>query len=152
MIIYRLATTEFAGDLSGEGAKIYGGRWNPVGIAGVYFSEFISLAILEILVRAGKFTAPDAYTLLSIEIPEESIASIELKKLKKGWQDHIEYTRSIGEDFIKMNKTLALKFPSVIFPQEHNYLMNPLHNDLKKVKMVNSELLDLDKRLLQTIQ
>ena len=148
MIIYRLATAEFAGDLSGEGAKIYGGRWNPVGLPAVYFSEFISLGILEILVRAGKFTSPDAYTLLSIELPGQSIASIELKKLKKGWKDHIEYTRSIGEDFIKMNKSLALKIPSAIVPQEHNYLLNPLHNDLKKVKIVNSESLDLDKRLL----
>lgn len=149
MIIYRLATSEFAEDLSGEGAKIYGGRWNPAGIAGVYFSEFISLAILEILVRAGTFTAPDTYTLLSAEIPAESIALIELKKLKKGWQDHIEYTRSIGEDFIKMNKTLVLKIPSAIVPQEHNLLLNPLHKDFKKVKIVNIELLELDKRLLQ---
>src|SRR4051812_10716931 len=124
MIIYRLATSEYAGDLSGEGAKIYGGRWNPVGTAGVYFSEYISLAILEILVRTGRFTTPDTYTLLSIEIPTDSIASIEIKKLKNGWQQHVEYTRAIGEDFVKMNSTLALKVPSAMVPQEHNFLLN----------------------------
>jgi len=147
MIIYRLATSEYAGDLSGEGAKIYGGRWNPVGVAGVYFSEFISLAILEILVRAGRFTTPDNYTLLSIEIPAEAVATVELRKLKKGWQQHVEYTRAIGEDFMKMKATLALKVPSAIVPQEHNFLLNPLHKDHKKIKIVDRELLQPDKRL-----
>ena len=149
MIVYRLSTAEFADNLSGEGAKIYGGRWNPVGVAALYISEFISLSILEILVRANKFTSPDTYTLLSIQIPETSIANIELKKLKKDWQNHIEYTRAIGEDFLKMNQTLVLKVPSAIVPQEHNFLINPIHKDFKRMKIVNSELLELDKRLLQ---
>ncbi len=150
MIIYRLATSEFADNLSGEGAKIYGGRWNPVGVAALYLSEFISLSILEILVRADTFTSPDSYTLLSIQMPENSVTSIELKKLKSEWQNHIEYTRSIGEDFLKMNQALALKVPSAIVPQEHNFLINPLHKDFKQVKIIYSEQLELDKRLLQT--
>lgn len=150
MTLYRLTTSHFATDLSGEGAKIYGGRWNPVGIAVLYLSEFISLSILEILVRANKFTSPDTYTLLSIQIPESSIVNIEMIKLKKNWQHHIEYTRSIGEDFLKINQTLTLKVPSAIVPQEHNFLINPMHKDFKKVKIINSELLELDKRLLQT--
>ena len=150
MISYRLTTSEFADDISGEGAKIYGGRWNPVGIAALYLSEFISLSILEILVRANKSISPESYTLLSIQIPETSVITIDVKKLKNGWQDHFEYTRSIGEDFLKMNEELALKVPSAIVPQEHNFLINPLHKDFKKVKIVASELLELDKRLLQT--
>lgn len=150
MIIYRLTTSEFADDLSGEGARIYGGRWNPAGVAALYISEFISLSILEILVRANKFTSPKTYTLLSIQIPETSVIAIDVKKLKNGWQHHLEYTRSIGEDFLKMKQELALKVPSAIVPQEHNFLINPLHPDFKKVKLVGNELLELDKRLLQT--
>jgi Uncharacterized conserved protein len=150
MIVYRLTTVKFSADLSGEGAKIYGGRWNPVGIAALYISEFISLSILEILVRANKVTTPDSYTLLTIQIPDNSVTTIELKKLKSGWQYHIEYTRSIGEDFLRMNESLILKVPSAIVPQEHNFLLNPLHKDFKKLRIVNSELLELDKRLLQS--
>ena len=55
-----------------------------------------------------------------------------------------------GEDFLKMNDGLILKVPSAIVPQEHNFLINPLHKDFKKVKIVDRELLELDKRLLQT--
>ncbi|HEY8690885.1 MAG TPA: RES family NAD+ phosphorylase [Chitinophagaceae bacterium] len=150
MIIYRLTTGNYAHNISGQGAKNYGGRWNPVGIGVVYMSEFISLSILEILVRVDKFSSPDTYTLLSIQIPEDSVATIELKKLRQSWQNHIEYTRSIGDEFLKANQTLVLKVPSAIVPQEHNFLINPQHKDFKKIKVIHTELLELDKRLFQT--
>ena len=148
MIIFRLTTGNYAHDLSGKGAKIYGGRWNPVGISVVYVSEFISLSILEILVRVDKYNSPDTYTLLNIQIPENSISNLDFKNLRAGWQNHVEYTRAIGEEFLKANQTLVLKVPSAIVPQEHNFLINPLHKDFKKVKVMQLELLELDKRLL----
>src|SRR6185312_9432494 len=146
MIVYRLTTGEFANDLSGMGSKIYGGRWNPVGIAALYTSEFISLAILEILVRATKKTSPYSYTLTSFDIPENSIYIVQLKKLKPEWKFDLKYTQGIGEDFLSENQTLCVKVPSAIVPQESNFLLNPLHPDFKRVKITGSELLELDKR------
>jgi RES domain-containing protein len=148
MIVYRLTTGGFANDLSGTGSKIYGGRWNPVGIAALYTSEFISLAILEILARATKNTAPYSYVLTSFDIPENSIYMVQLKKLKPEWKFDLKYTQGIGEDFLSENQTLCVKVPSAIVPQENNFLLNPLHSDFKKVKIIGSELLELDKRLL----
>ena len=148
MIIYRLSTINFAADISGEGSRIYGGRWNPVGIPALYTSENISLSILEILVRATKKTSPDTYTLISISIPDDHIFSLEFKKLKNGWQHNLEYTQGIGEDFLKENQALCMRVPSAIVSQENNFLLNPLHTDFKKVKIISSELLELDKRLL----
>ena len=148
MIIYRLSTGNFANDISGEGSRIYGGRWNPTGLATLYTSENISLCILEILVRAAKKTSPDTYTLISITIPDNGIFPIQLKKLKKSWQHDLEYTQGIGEDFLNETQALCLKVPSAIVPQENNFLLNPLHTDFKKVKIISSELLELDKRLL----
>lgn len=148
MIIYRLTNAKFANDISGMGAKINGGRWNPIGFAGLYTSQYISLAILEILVRANKFTSPDSYTLTSFEIPNEGIYRIQLKKLKKEWKDDLRYTQGIGEDFLSENNFLCLQVPSAIVPLETNFLLNPLHPDFKKVKIINSELLQLDKRLM----
>ena len=148
MIVYRLTTGRFANDLSGTGSKTYGGRWNPIGIAALYTSQFISLAILEILVRATKNTSPYSYTLTSFEIPENSIYQVHLKKLKQEWKSDLKYTQGIGEDFLNENQNLCVKVPSAIVPQENNFLLNPLHSDFKKVKIISSELLDLDKRLL----
>jgi len=148
MIVYRLTTGEYARDISGAGSRIYGGRWNPVGLAALYTSEFISLAILEILVRASKNTSPPSYTLTSFEIPESDIYQVQLKKLKLEWKYDLKYTQGIGEDFLSENQTLCVKVPSAIVPQENNFLLNTLHSDFKKVKFIGSELLELDKRLL----
>lgn len=150
MILFRLTTGKYANDISGTGAKINGGRWNPVGLAGSYTVQYISLAILEILVRAEKTTSPESYTLTTIEIPDNGIYQVQLKKLKINWQTDLKYTQKIGEDFLSKNQSLCLQVPSAIVAQESNFLLNPLHSDFKKVKIITTELLELDKRL--TIQ
>ena len=149
MIIYRLTTGKYANDISGTGAQINGGRWNPAGFAGLYTSQYISLAILEILVRASKATSPDSYTLTTFEVPDKEVYQIQLKKLKNNWKFDLKYTQGIGEDFLNENKSLCLQVPSAIVPQENNFLLNPLHPDFKKVKIIASELLELDKRLTE---
>lgn len=50
MITYRIVRQKYA-DLAGEGARLYGGRFNPIGIPAVYSSQSISLSLLEILVH-----------------------------------------------------------------------------------------------------
>jgi len=147
MITYRLTTGKFANDISGTGAKINGGRWNPMGIGVLYTSQYISLAILEILVRASRATSPISYTLTSFEIPDNSVHQVQFSKLKNEWKYDLKYTQGIGEDFLIDNQSLCLKVPSAIVPQENNFLLNPLHPDFKKIKIIASELLELDKRL-----
>ncbi len=150
MIIYRLATSKYANDLSGEGASIFGGRWNPVGNKALYCSQNISLSILEILARANKTINPPDYQLIFIEFPDNKITTIQLSQLKSGWKQHIEYTQWIGEEFLKDNKFLIMQVPSAIVEREYNYILNPLHTEYKRVKIINTEPLDLDKRLMQT--
>ena len=135
MIIFRLTTGKYANNISGTGAKINGGRWNPVGLAVLYTSQYISLAILEILVRATKTTSPESYTLTSFEIPDNGVYQIQLKKLKNNWKTDLKYTQGIGEDFLNANQSLCLQVPSAIVSQENNFLLNPLHSDFKKVKI-----------------
>ena len=69
--------------------------------------------------------------------------------MKKDWRDNLEYTRWIGDQFVKTHESLILKVPSAIVHQEHNFLLDPLHPEFKKVKIINAELLQLDKRLFQ---
>ena len=149
MILYRLSTAKWAKDISGEGSRLFGGRFNPKGMAALYTSENISLCILEILVRASKITIPDDYTLITLEIPETKIDEIHLKKLKKDWASETQYTQGIGEDFLKNNAALCLKVPSAIVPLEHNFILNPAHKEFKKVSLQSTELLLLDKRLFK---
>jgi RES domain-containing protein len=46
MTCYRVVRRKYA-DLSGEGARLFGGRFNPPGIPAVYSSQNIALAVLE---------------------------------------------------------------------------------------------------------
>lgn len=151
MIVYRVTSGIYANDISGEGAWLAGGRWNTQGIRVLYTSQHISLSILEILVKADKLTAPHNYSIVSIELPDDKNHTVlELSRLKLNWQQHVNYTQWIGDQFINNRESLVLKVPSAIVPQEHNFLVNPLHTAFKKVKIVSVELLGLDKRLLQT--
>jgi RES domain-containing protein len=150
MIVYRISNELYKEDISGNGAAINGSRWNSKNIRMVYTGEYISLSILESLVHLREIDIPEKQYFLTIQIPDVEFQDIILSKLKDKWQQHINYTQWIGDQFIKNNEALVLKVPSAIVPQEHNFLINPLHATFKKVKIVNTELLELDKRLLQT--
>lgn len=150
MIVYRITSESFKADLSGNGAALYGSRWNSKGLPLLYTSQFISLSILESLVHLNRMVIPGDQYLLYIEFPERTtITELPHNKIKRGWYIETEYTQWLGDQFLKNDKSLVLKVPSVIVPQENNFLFNPLHIEFKKVKIINSELLQLDKRLSQ---
>jgi len=148
MIIYRLAIETYKNDLSGSGSKLFGGRWNSVGLAVLYTTENISLAVLEILVRTDMQTIPISYHLIKIDIPNAIEPQfISSDKLKKDWKNDIGYTQWMGDEFIKSANSLLLKVPSAIVDEENNYVINPKHNDFKKVKIVKVNKFQFDKRL-----
>lgn len=151
MIIYRLTNGDHKHDLSGTGSKLYGGRWNSVGLNAIYTTENISLAILEILVHIKKYNRPLDYHLLSINIPDTiKPAFISKEKLKKNWKDDAAYTQFIGDEFLKEKQSLILKVPSVIIDQENNFIINPAHSDSSKIKIISTKLFEFDKRLYLT--
>ena len=150
MIVYRLAIEQYKDDLSGTGSKLYGGRWNAVGIPAVYSTENISLSVLEILVRADKDLLPPDYMLLKIDMPDNlPFTSITKSKLKQNWKEDLEYSRFIGSAFIKDNSALALKVPSAIVDEEHNFIINPFHPDFKRVKIKTYNKFVFDKRFFR---
>lgn len=150
MIVFRITNETYKNDISGNGAAMFGSRWNSKGTRLLYTSQSISLSILESLVHLKRGDIPPTQYLLHIELPDEKeIAEISYKKIKKDWHREIEYTQWMGDQFIRNKKNLFLKVPSAIVPQESNVLLNPAHNEFKKVKLVASELLELDKRLTE---
>jgi len=148
MIVYRLANEEFTHDLSGKGAKLYGGRWNSIGMPAVYTTEHISLAVLEILVHIKTLQTPLNYYLITLEIPlSTALVSIDNKKMKRNWKDDPSYLQSIGDEFLHSKKSLVLKVPSAIIEVENNFIINPAHPDIEKIKILSAENFIFDKRL-----
>ena len=148
MIVYRLSSGEFKNDLSGTGAKLFGGRWNSTGLKALYTTEHISLAVLEILVHVKSYRQPTDYHLITIEIPETAeIITIDHDKLKRNWKDDLTHGQYIGDEFLIANQSLVLKVPSAIVEQENNFLINPAHPDAEKIKIRSSKIFMFDKRL-----
>jgi RES domain-containing protein len=148
MIVYRITNETYKSDISGNGAALYGSRWNSRGLPLLYTSQFISLSILECLVHLKKGEIPPTQYLLHIEIPDENeVAEISAQKIKTNWEREPDYTQWLGDQFLQNRQNVVLKVPSAIVPQESNFLLNPLHENFKKVRIVFSELLQLDKRL-----
>jgi RES domain-containing protein len=148
MTVYRLAVQPYKVDLSGTGAKLYGGRWNSEGTPMLYTTENISLCVLEILVRTGIDMIPANYFLVKIDIPDSiNINTLNKDRLKKDWKTDNGFTRWIGDEFIKSNKGVIMKIPSAIVDEEHNFILNPEHGEFKKIHITSIKKFTFDKRL-----
>jgi RES domain-containing protein len=148
MIVHRICNSIYSDDLSGTGAKLFGGRWNSIGIPMLYVSEHISLAVLEMLVNNQFKDFSIELSLLRISIPDTiDVKEIKLNKLKAKWNEDASYSKFIGNEFIKSKNNLVLKVPSAVVMDEYNFLINPLHDDFKKVKITEVKDFSTDKRL-----
>ncbi|ENR9964025.1 RES family NAD+ phosphorylase [Salmonella enterica] len=130
MILYRMTKTRYITTAwSGLGAKEAGGRWNSVGTALVYLSETASLTMLETLVHINAPQLLDAYTLLSIDVPDDQIQAFDLKLLPPDWasEDAPAELALYGDNWVESGSSVALRIPSALSPVEFNYLLNPAH-------------------------
>ena len=151
MIVYRLTTGDHIQDLSGTGSKLYGGRWNSMGMSALYTTEHISHAVLENLVYLKKYKKPVDYHLLAIELPDNvSPVVIKKEKLKLNWKDDLNYSQFMGDEFLRSHQALYLKVPSAIVDLEHNFIVNPDHSSAGKIRIITSQLFEFDKRLFLT--
>ncbi|MBC7778043.1 MAG: RES family NAD+ phosphorylase [Phycisphaerae bacterium] len=127
MNAFRMAQNQYAKDLSGKGAELFGGRWNSIGIPLLYSSLYRSLCILEHLVHLPEGAFLGGYSLITIELPDSStIQEITFADLPNGWKNNpiSPTTRRLGNKFVDDYQHLALKVPSVLVPEEHNLLQS----------------------------
>ncbi len=150
MIVYRFAHRKYAYELSGTGARLKGGRWNPPGVDVLYASESISLALLEVLANAHTLEELQVIRLMEIDIPASAeCQDIKLPSLKKDWYHDIDYTQWMGQEILNTRKTLLCRCPSAIVHKENNYLINTKHPEFKKIKLLNTAEFYFDERLFK---
>ena len=149
MEVFRLTILKYAQDLSGIGAKLYGGRWNKPGQAVLYTAASRSLALVEVLVHVANAYLPTDYQLLTIYIPDNSVIELPIKDLPTNWNNSppSDDLKNFSEDWLSTNQYLGLKVPSAVVKGEFNYLLNPLHSDMSKVKILSQEPFIFDSRL-----
>ena len=147
---YRIVRERFAANaFTGEGAALFGGRWNSRGTPMVYTSNSASLAALETLVHLNP-AMPFAYFLFTIEFDERLIETLSLASLPADWRDEPPppSTKRLGDAWVKSARSAILELPSVIIPGEMNYLLNTSHPDFKSITIGKPELFSFDQRLI----
>jgi RES domain-containing protein len=152
MLVYRLAESLFADDLTGDGARLYGGRWNPKGIPLIYTAESVALAALEVLVR---LTTPKLYSRVTYEIPDTASTEVlSLEELPPTW--NLPYPNvwllDFGKKWASERRSLVLKVPSAVVNGEGwNFLLNPLHPESATISILNIVPFFFDRRLMAKI-
>jgi RES domain-containing protein len=137
--------------LDGEGARLYGGRWNAEGAPAVYTSASLALAALEYLVHIDPVDVPDDLLAMSLDVPDNAAALVvTVAQLPRGWRrlpDHPACVR-IGVRWLAEGTALLLRVPSVVVPEETNVLINPGHPRAKDLRVVSTRPFAFDPRLL----
>ena len=137
MRLYRIIKTKYAHDLTGDGAKLSGGRWKHAGIPCIYLAASRALSLLEYAAHASMDTLPPTLSFTTLEVPDNSIRQLSVKELPAGWlkRPHCIASQDIGSAFLTKNDHLLLQLPSVIIEQEFNYLLNTMHPLISAVKI-----------------
>ena len=150
MKIYRIAKKKFIEDFSGEGARLYGGRWNKKGSSMVYFSESLSLCVLEILVHVDYQFFADQYAFVEVEVSGEYIDTLKSpSEITLDWRKNppSSRTQDYGSSWLNSIESLGLRVPSAVLHNEFNILINPRHPAISDLKIMHRTTLEIDSRV-----
>ena len=136
---------------SGEGARLYGGRWNSPGVPMVYVAQSQSLAVLEVLVHLDAPALLAQYVFLEAEFDASLVKVLESSLLPKNWQtDPVpKAVQTIGDRWASSGESAVLRVPSVLVPDESNFLLNPLHPAFSKIVVSRPQAFRFDSRLVR---
>lgn len=151
MKAYRIALTQYC-DSSGEGAKLYGGRWNLPGNPAIYAGSSISVSLLERLTIDPELFSSERhilYSVMEINIPDHLIFIPRMTDLPSNWNEipAIRAAQEYGTNLLKSG-ILCFGVPSVVDPSSLNYVINPLSENFTLMES-KVYLLDLDKRIVR---
>ncbi|RLA68571.1 MAG: RES domain-containing protein [Epsilonproteobacteria bacterium] len=147
---YRIVKPKFANTaFDGEGARLFGGRWNSKGVKIVYTSTSASLATLETFVHLGIDARTVSHLLIEIDIPDEIIIKLDPSQLPDYWSVNPtpEACQTIGNRWVASMKSAVLAVPSAIMKIERNYLINPEHPDFKNIIIEKGTSYVFDERM-----
>jgi len=153
VIVWRVCRERFSNPaLDGEGARLYGGRWNLPGVRLVYTASSLSLAALELLVHVDHEDAPDDLVSVRIDVPDDlRIDEWSVADLPRDWGGlpAPPVLQEMGAGWAKSRAAAVLRVPSAVVPVEFNCLINPAHPEAARVEARVTGRFVLDPRLLR---
>lgn len=144
----RLADAAF----TGEGAKLYGGRWNSKGTPLVYTAGSQALAMLEMLVHLDSHEILGRFSLIEVTFDESLVHDLERTRIPSDWRvdPPPAAVRAVGDRWVRDRVSAMLRVPSAIVEGESNYLVNPAHPEFANLRIASPKPFSFDPRLLKT--
>lgn len=136
--VFRITKLKHSSEaFTGQGAKDYPGRWNLLGYPVVYTSENTSLACLESVSHLLDDFDQDSYLIFEGAIPLKLVKSVENTDLPSGWDDDNpgKASQEFGTEWLKSGRSAVLKVPSILVPNDSNFLINPSHPDFRLIRV-----------------
>jgi RES domain-containing protein len=152
MRLWRICRERYAAAAyAGEGARLYGGRWNSSGLPVVYTSSSLALAAVETFVHLEPNLRPDDLVALEAEMADDiATERLEVKSLPAGWHSRSdESLRAFGDRWVRNGRCVALQVPSAAIRGEWNVLLNPGHADFARVKVRGPQPFEFDLRMFR---
>ena len=149
---WRIVSPHRAADaFSGEGARLFGGRWNSAGVSMVYTAESRALAALEILVHVDAGELLEEYLCIPVSFDKRLVRALDFDDLPDDWRVNPQpvSTQQLGDRWAQGRRSVVLEIPSVLIPGESNYLINPAHPNFGKLKIAAPQPFEFDPRLLK---
>ena len=139
MQAWRLCRAAYA-DLSGQGARLAGGRWNSPGRPVVYLADHPALCVLEVRVHLDlpPDLLPADYTLLRVDFGD--LTAHELKP-------PLDDARALGNAWLAGKASPLLRVPSFLVPRCWNLLLNPAHPAAASARIAETIPYQFDGRL-----
>jgi RES domain-containing protein len=133
---------------SGEGARLYGGRWTPPGVRATYLSTSRSLAALEVLVHNAERAPSSRFLFFEVRFPEEFVQTISEHDLAADWRSYPprKSTVELGRRWLQDRPSPVLRVPSILIPEESNYLLNPEHPRAEEIELRHPRPFTFDPR------
>ena len=148
MEVFRISKKKYSRKIHASGQA---NRWNKFGQNVVYCGSSRSLSVLEMVVHRASIFPKKEYEIMVIEIDANSISELNIQELPNNWRQLDAYSKlqEIGSGWYENCRSLILKVPSVLIPEESNYIINTEHPDFKeKLFLKKNEKFVWDGRLL----
>ena len=152
MRVYRIARKPFVrSPLDGRGGLFASGRWHAARRLIVYTSDSLALASLEVLVHSDLDLIPQDLIAIEIHIPDDlKIHRLSASKLPRNWRSYPGpiSLQKLGNAWLDAGQSLLLRVPSAVIPSEYNFLINPRHPEISKLRISRKFPFRFDPRVI----
>ena len=149
---WRVVAAKYAASaLDGEGARLLGGRFNSPGTAVVYTSDTLALAVLEVAVHLPSYRALRGRVAVRVEVPDDLVEALPETDLPADWRSTppSRSTQTLGDAWVRDQRSAALLLPSVLLPHHTNLVLNPAHPEVSRLIASPPEPVPIAPRLVK---